>query len=89
MSENEKLEQSAPKKDKKPAKAKAPGFFSRIGRWVHEMKIELKKVQWPSKHQTLNNTLIVIACVCIVGAFIWAFDFVATNAIQFLISAFK
>ena len=48
-----------------------------------------EKVQWPSKHQTLNNTLIVIACVCIVGAFIWAFDFVATNAIQFLISAFK
>ena len=87
MAENEKLEQTkqaAPKKDKKSEKK--PGFFSRIGKWLKEMKSELKKVQWPTKKQTVNNTLIVIACVVVVGLFIWVFDFVAGNAIELLIS---
>ena len=87
MAENEKLEQTkqaAPKKDKKSEKK--PGFFSRIGKWLKEMKSELKKVQWPTKKQTINNTAIVIACVLIVGLFIWVFDFVATSVIDLLIS---
>ena len=46
----------------------------------------MKKVQWPSKKQTINNTLIVIACVAVVGLFIWIFDFIAGGAIRGLIS---
>ena len=87
MAENEKLEQTkqaAPKKDKKSEKK--PGFFARIGKWFKEMKSELKKVQWPTKKQTINNTGIVIACCAVVGAFIWVFDFVANGAIKGLIS---
>ena len=89
MAENEKLEQTkqaAPKKDKKSEKK--PGFFSRIGKWLKEMKSELKKVQWPTTKQTVNNTLIVIACVIIVGFFIWVFDYVANQAIGLLLSLF-
>ena len=41
------------------------------------MKSELKKVQWPSFKQTMNNTGIVILCVIVVGIFIWLFDAVA------------
>lgn len=89
MSENEKQEQLAQSASKKEKKAeKKPGFFSRVGRWFHEMKVELKKVQWPTKKQTINNTLIVIACVLAVGLFIWVFDFVATHVIQALIALF-
>ena len=87
MAENEKLEQTkqaAPKKDKKSEKK--PGFFSRIGKWFKEMKSELKKVQWPTRKQTVNNTLVVIACVIVVGACIWVFDFVATELIDLLIN---
>ena len=39
-----------------------------------EVKSELKKVTWPSFKQVKNNTLIVIACVLIIGAFIWILD---------------
>ena len=83
MAENEKLEQTkqaAPKKDKKSEKK--PGFFTRIGKWFKEMKSELKKVQWPTKKQTTNNTLTVLACVAVIGFFIWIFDFVANSAIE-------
>ena len=95
MAENEKLEQTtqaAPdkaKKDKKPEKKSKPGFFSRVGKWLKELRVELKKVRWPTRKQTVNNTLIVIACVVIVGIFIAIFDFIATNAIDLLISVFR
>ena len=94
MAENEKLEQTAKaasdkaekaKKDKKSDKKSKPGFFARIGRWFRELKVELKKVVWPTGKQTLNNTLIVIACVVFVGFFIWIFDAVAGGLIQALI----
>ena len=88
MAENEKMEKVAKaesnKKDKKSEKK--PGVFARIGRWLRELKSELKKVQWPSKKQTINNTASVIACVIVVGLFIWIFDFIAGGAIKGLIS---
>ena len=92
MAENEKVEQSVPsapkadkaKKDKKSEKKSKPGVFARIGKWLKDMKSELKKVQWPTRKQTVNNTLIVIACVIVVGIFIWLFDAVAGGLIQAL-----
>ena len=91
MAENEKLEQASKAGSDKAVKAKKdkqskPGIFARASKWLHELKVELKKVQWPTKKQTINNTLIVIACVIVVGLFIWIFDFVAGGAIKGLIS---
>ena len=91
MAENEKLEQvktgsEKSKQDKAPKKSDKPGFFARVGKWLKEMKSELKKVQWPSKKQTVNNTAIVIACVVIVGLFIWVFDFMAQGIINILLT---
>ena len=91
MAENEKLEQAGKAGSEKADKAKKdkkskPGIFERAKKWLREMKSELKKVQWPSRKQTVNNTMIVIACVIVVGIFIWVFDFVATGVIQALIS---
>ena len=47
---------------------------NKILNYFKEVKSELKKVVWPSFKQVKNNTLIVIACVLIIGAFIWAAD---------------
>ena len=87
MAENEKAVQA--KTDKKSGKNAKPDFFARAGKWFRDMKSELKKVQWPTRKQTINNTLIVIACVIIVGIFIALFDFVAGEAIRLLIGAFQ
>ena len=88
MAENEKLEQVAKTSSNKTEKVKKdkPGIFTRARKWLHELKVELKKVQWHSKKQTINNTLIVIACVAVVGLCIWIFDFIAGGAIRGLIS---
>ena len=83
----------APKSDKKDKpvkkeKDKKPGFFARVGRWFREMKSELKKVSWPTGKDTLKNVGTVIACVIIVGVFIWVFDWLTHAVIDALLNLF-
>ena len=58
------------------------------GRWLREMKSELKKVVWPSGKETMKNTGTVLLCSLVVGAFIWIFDAVAVLAVNTLIGLF-
>ncbi len=62
--------------------------WGRICRYFRELRSELKKVVWSTPKQVLKSTLIVLACVVIVGIFIWMFDFVARFGIDALIKAF-
>ena len=62
--------------------------FGGIARYFRELRSELKKVVWSTPKQVLKNTLIVLACVLVVGVFIWVFDFVAQVGIDALINAF-
>ena len=56
--------------------------WGKVAKYFRELKSELKKVVWSTPKQVLKNTLIVVACVLVVGVFIWAFDAVA----QFLVN---
>ena len=47
---------------------------NRVLNYFKDVKSELKKVVWPSFKQVKNNTLVVIVCVLIIGAFIWILD---------------
>ena len=62
--------------------------WGRICKYFRELRSELKKVVWSTPKQVLKNTLIVLACVLVVGIFIWVFDFVARFGIDALINAF-
>jgi len=44
--------------------------------FIKEAKIELFKVNWPSKKQTLNYTLIVIGVSLAVAAFLGGLDYI-------------
>jgi len=89
MAENEKLDKVSKqdKGDKKPEKkSDKPGVFARIKQWFKETKAELKKVQWPTWKQTMNNTLIVLAVCVVVGLAIFAFDKLAGGVLDALIN---
>ena len=47
---------------------------NKIVKFFKEVKSEMKKVVWPSRKQLVNNTLIVIAVVILVGVVIAIFD---------------
>ena len=63
--------------------------WARIKRFFREMKSEMKKVVRPTKSQLINNTIIVLVCVVVVGIFIWAFDAIASLVVQGIISLVK
>ena len=69
-------------------KAKKPGFFARIVKWFRELKSECRKIVWPTRRQTANNTLVVLACVVIIGIFIWIIDILFGYGVQMLLSTF-
>lgn len=75
------------------AEAKKQNWFvrtwGRVRKYFRELRSELKKVVWPTPQQVLKNTLVVVACVIVVGVFIWMFDYVARIGIDALIGAFN
>jgi len=53
-------------------------FFKRIIVFLKESKIELKRVTWPSKRETIKLTLIVIGFSIAVAMFLGTLDFIFT-----------
>lgn len=53
---------------------KKDGIFRRILKSIKATKSEFKKVVWPTKKQLINNTMIVIAALVIIGLIIFGLD---------------
>jgi len=47
---------------------------SRRGGFVRESVAELKKVEWPTRAQVIQGTIVVIIACIIVGAYLWGAD---------------
>ena len=47
-----------------------------------EARMEVRKVVWPTRQETLQTTFMVIVAVIIIGIFLWLIDMVFAEAIQ-------
>ncbi len=75
--------EKAAAKTKKPEKKN--GFFKRMIRFFKDLKGEFKKIVWPSKKQVVNNTLVVLAVVIVLGVFVAALDTVLSLIVHFVL----
>ena len=66
--------------------AKVKNFFGRI-KYFRDTKSELKKVVWPSKEDTRNNTITVIVVVVIAAVVLVLLDMAFGGIIHLLIGA--
>ncbi|OGN04475.1 MAG: preprotein translocase subunit SecE [Candidatus Yanofskybacteria bacterium RIFCSPHIGHO2_01_FULL_44_17] len=48
--------------------------MSKLSAFLHDVKIELARVSWPTKKQTIQHTLAVIVMSLAVAAFLGALD---------------
>jgi preprotein translocase subunit SecE len=68
--------------------AVAVAFQTERGRalwqFASDARMEVRKVVWPSRQETLQTTLIVIVMVLIVGIILWLFDMVLMAILRFL-----
>ncbi|MBC7340300.1 MAG: preprotein translocase subunit SecE [Firmicutes bacterium] len=42
--------------------------------YFRETRLEMRKVVWPSRRETVVYTLVVVAATAVVGVLIWVFD---------------
>ena len=73
-----------------------PNFFTRRidapRRWnkfLHEVRVEMTKVTWPSRHDVFTTTSVVIATVAFFGVFFFFVDSGASWVMQHMLSFFK
>lgn len=59
----------------------------RFIQYLQETKAELANVTWPTKKETFNHTLLVIAISVFVGLFLAALDFGFQRAVTQLINS--
>jgi len=60
-------------------------FFKRIGKFLHEVRVELKKVNWPTKREFSVFTGIVLSAVVVIAIFFWVLDSVFLAILQLVI----
>lgn len=60
---------------KQKAVAGEKNFIQKSVQFLREVKIELKKVTWPSRKQTMGSTVVVIILVVIISLFLGVVDF--------------
>jgi len=49
-----------------------------------EARMEVRKVVWPTRQETVQTTLMVLVAVIIIGIFLWLVDMVLAQAIQMI-----
>lgn len=55
-----------------------------VKRFFIETKSELKKIVWPTSKQVVNNTIIVLITILVVGVFIWGLDALTSQILKLL-----
>ena len=60
-------------------------WLERSFQFLREVKVELKKVVWPSKKQTIGSTLVVLILVLIISVFLGIVDEVVARIIRLVL----
>ena len=60
-------------------------IFSKTAQFLREVKVELKKVTWPSRKQTIGSTAVVIALVILISLFLGVVDFGISSLIRIVL----
>ncbi|MFQ5401176.1 MAG: preprotein translocase subunit SecE [Anaerolineae bacterium] len=56
-----------------------------ISRYYRETRGELRKVTWPTRDESWRLTLIVLGVTVLMSAFLWVFDTIFRDSLQFIL----
>ena len=57
----------------------------KVGKFLKEVRIELKKVTWPNKREISNATWVVITAVVIIAVFIGIVDQILMKGLELIL----
>jgi len=59
--------------------------MNKIMQYLHDSRVELKKVVWPTKQQTRNHTLMVIGISLALAVFLGAVDYLLNKVLEIFV----
>jgi len=73
---------------KAPAKGKAGKTGERrgIGKFLHDVRVEMGKVTWPTRKDLLQSTVVVLVAVAIATAYTGVLDFVFSRIVETVVN---
>ena len=78
------------RKPSKPVKAvsvkKEPNIIDKGLQFLREVKVELKKVTWPSRKQTIGSTVVVVILAMIISLFLGVVDMGLSGLIRVILN---
>ena len=78
------------KKSSKPVKAlsakKKPNVLDKSLQFLREVKVELKKVTWPSRKQAIGYTVVVVILAMIISLFLGVVDIGLSGLIRVILN---
>ncbi len=60
-------------------------MLNKVGKFLNEVKTEMKKVSWSTKKELISSTWIVIVTVFLLAVFIGVIDFIISRAVNSVI----
>ena len=64
-------------------------YPKRWGEFLHEVRVEMRQVTWPARHEVVATTFVVIVAVAFFGVFFFGVDSAVGWALNRMFSIFK
>ena len=59
-----------------------------VGRYLREVRGELRKVTWPTREESIRLTIIVLIVTIVFALFLWGFDYIFSGGMELLVQQF-
>lgn len=60
-------------------------MLNKLTNYIKETRIEMRKVNWPTRREAMRFTVTVIVASLVISAILGGFDFMFTSILQILI----
>jgi preprotein translocase subunit SecE len=64
---------------------KLTAFYNDTAQFVREVKVELQKVTFPTRQETVGSTVVVLVLTVIVGAYLGLSDWILAKVVRMLL----
>jgi len=67
---------------------KVTGTLANAREFLHDTRVEMKQVTWPSREDVVATTWVVVATVAFFGVFLWLVDMGVQRGVQYIFKKF-
>jgi preprotein translocase subunit SecE len=60
-------------------------MFKKIGKFLEEVKVELKKTSWPTRQELIDATIVVIIAIAILSVYVGVVDVFLSKIVSLVI----